>query len=51
MREDTLIFRIPRVWIPREVQQLLRLLVLLIPASIVQSRIRTFHQFPPNYSD
>jgi hypothetical protein len=46
MREDTLISRIPRVWILQEVLQLLRHLVLLIPASIAQSQLRTFHQFP-----
>jgi len=46
MREGTLIFHIPRAWILQEVQQLLHHLVLLIPASIAQSQLHTFHQFP-----
>jgi hypothetical protein len=46
MREGTLIFHIPRAWILQEAQPLLHHLVLLVPASIAQSQLRTFHQFP-----
>jgi hypothetical protein len=51
MREDTLISHILRVWTPREVQRLLHHLVLLVPVSIAQSQLRTFHQFPQIYND